>query len=217
MRSAFRVMTANSVEQIKLNLAWEKLETQTKSNQDMERRRLTLVQFIEQLDRLAKFHFPLQETKGFLIHSILLTGSLEPYLFLAPDKYTRNLIHKSSEYELLVIGWSRGQRAPIHGHEGEKCWTRVERGFLRFTQYCEIASDRGFSLKMLSQKDGGPGFLDGPADIHQVANISNEIAVTLHLYSRPFDACDIYDSATGYKLRKRLEYYSKFGKRNVPA
>ena len=40
---------------------------------------------------------------------------------------------------------------------------------------------------------GDKGFLDGPAEIHSVENIFNEPAVSLHIYAKPFDACDIYD------------------------
>ena len=56
------------------------------------------------------------------------------------------------------------------------------------------------------------GYLDGPADIHSVENISNDIAVSLHVYASPFDSCDIYDMETGVKNRIQLQYHSMFGK-----
>ena len=38
-----------------------------------------------------------------------------------------------------------------------------------------------------------PGFLDGPADIHSVENLTSQYATSLHVYAKPYDACDIYD------------------------
>ncbi len=178
----------------------------------MELRRLPLGKFIEELNRFAARDFPVRETHRFLKTVSLPLAHLRPYLFVAPDQYTRNLLHKSSEFELLLIVWPPGQASPIHGHEGEKCWALVESGELHFTNYCEIPLGDSFTLITLSQQIGGPGYLDGPADIHKVENTSTELAVTLHLYSRPFEACDIYDLERGSKVRQKLQYYSKFGK-----
>jgi predicted metal-dependent enzyme (double-stranded beta helix superfamily) len=167
----------------------------------MKQRRVTLDQFIGELNRLATRHFPVCETHELLKSVILAPEQLQPYLFVAPDQYTRNLIYKSPEFELLLIAWPAGQAAPIHGHEGEKCWARVEKGELCFTNYCEIPEGDSFRLKTVSTRVGDLGYLDGPADIHKVENTSNRLAVTLHLYSRPFDACYIYDLANGRKMR----------------
>ena len=35
---------------------------------------------------------------------------------------------------------------------------------------------------------------------------------SLHVYSFPFDECDIYDLAQGEKKRARMEYDTMFGK-----
>ena len=180
---------------------------------EMKQSSLTLDQFIGELQRLAARNFSVRETHNFLKDALVRPEQLKPYLFVAPDQYTRNLIYKSPEFELLLIAWPAGHGAPIHGHEGEKCWARVERGELRFTNYCEIPNCHSFSLKHISERIGGLGYLDGPADIHKVENTSREIALTLHLYSRPFEACDIYDPQSGRKFRRTLEYYSQFGKR----
>ena len=58
-------------------------------------------------------------------------ASLDPYVRFEPGRYTRHLVHKDQTVEVLVLCWARGACAPIHGHEGELCWARVERGRLR--------------------------------------------------------------------------------------
>ena len=58
---------------------------------------------------------------------------------------------------------------------------------------------------------GGPNYLDGPADIHSVENISNDSAISLHIYARPFDSCDVYNLKDNKIDRLKMQYYSKFG------
>jgi len=136
--------------------------------------------------------------------------SLDAFVRFARGRYTRHLVHKDRDVELLVLCWARGSRAPIHGHEGEYCWARVERGRLSFASYRE-ASRAPLRLDPLGGAiDGGPGHVDGPADIHAVANRAElgEDAVSVHVYCRPYDECDIYDVEQGTVRRVRLMYDS---------
>src|SRR5262245_1606017 len=129
------------------------------------------------------------------------------YAHFEDGRYTRHLVFKSSAVELLVLCWRRGSQAPIHGHEGELCWARVERGRLRFTSYREL-SRRPLALAPVGHPlDGGPGHVDGPADIHAVETVGED-AVSLHVYVKPYDECDIYDVAQGVVRRVRLTYDS---------
>jgi NitT/TauT family transport system ATP-binding protein len=143
----------------------------------------------------------------FLDAHLIEPSSIQPYVRFAPGRYLRHLVFKNSAVELLVLCWGRGSWAPIHGHEGELCWARVERGRLRFTSYRELS--RGpLSLEPLGQPlEGGPGHVDGPADIHAVETV-DEDAVSLHVYVKPYDECDIYDLPHGEVRRVRLTYDS---------
>lgn len=50
--------------------------------------------------------------------------------------------------------------------------------------------------------------------LHRVENPSHtDKAVTLHLYSPPFDECYCFDQRTGKKLTAKVTFWSKFGKR----
>ena len=55
--------------------------------------------------------------------------------------------------------------------------------------------------------DGKPGHVDGPADIHAVETVGAD-AVSLHVYVKPYDECDIYDLAQGVVRRVQLTYDS---------
>jgi hypothetical protein len=58
------------------------------------------------------------------------------------------------------------------------------------TGFCELEPSTHFLITPESPQEVDPG-----EPIHQVANPSSfgSRAVTLHVYSRPFDTCEIYD------------------------
>jgi cysteine dioxygenase len=173
---------------------------------------VSMPSFLEELQSLAARGLDPSEVHGYLLRTLIDPASLDRYTSFRPDRYTRNLVYKDERFELLVICWGSGHAAPIHGHEGERCWARVERGCLRFTNYREV-SETPLVLDVVgSPALGRRGYLDGPADIHEVENPAflGEPAVTLHLYSKPFAECDIYDLASGKKRRVRLGYDTVF-------
>ena len=61
---------------------------------------------------------------------------------------------------------------------------------------------------MIEEVKGEKGFLDGPADIHSVENVYIDPAVSLHIYAKPFDQCDIYCLDTRTIKRVELVYDS---------
>jgi NitT/TauT family transport system ATP-binding protein len=174
--------------------------------------RLAMPDFVARMRRLTEPAVDASGVQAFLNTHLIDSDSLAPYLRFAPERYTRHLVFKSSAVELLVLCWPRGSRAPIHGHEGELCWARVERGVLRFSSYREL-SRQPLRLEPIGQPlDGKPGHVDGPADIHAVETVGED-AVSLHVYVKPYDECDIYDPAQGVVRRVRLTYDSVPGSR----
>jgi hypothetical protein len=176
----------------------------------MEGTTLRLEEFAAEVQRRCTDRLDARQLHRWLGQTRIDPTSLEPYVRFEPGRYTRHLVSKSAEVELLVLCWARGARAPIHGHEGELCWARVERGRLRFTSYREL-SRTPLRLQPLGPAvDARPGHLDGPADIHAVENLPDfgADAVSLHVYCRPYDECDIYDLAAGVVQRTRLHYDS---------
>ena len=162
---------------------------------------------IDKLKEFSKEDFPVPEVSSYLLELKLGQEELKKYLLREHSHYTRNLIHRDSDFEIMVICWPPNTSAPIHGHEGEKCWARVQDGNLQICNYEEISSDP-LKLNMLQELSCSPGFLDGPADIHSVENITDEFATSLHVYAKPYDACDIYDMEKGTIDRTKLSYHS---------
>lgn len=178
---------------------------------------VSIQQCVEMFLKFAHEGFREDKVQKFLTTTVLDRVSIEPYLHWCPGFYTRNLVHKDSDFELLLLCWDKGQVAPVHGHEGEKCWARVECGKLRFINYFETAERQGNRVQLrqtMGPIDAEKGYLDGPAEIHQVVNAPefNGTAISLHLYSNPFDECEIFDLETNIVSKVRLKYDSIGGK-----
>ena len=48
-------------------------------------------------------------------------------------------------------------------------------------------------------------------NIHSVENVSDSKAVSLHVYAKPYDSCEVYDLDVNKIKRSYLTYYSKYG------
>jgi len=172
----------------------------------------TMEAFLGDINDILRRGFATEKIHAHLQKTLIEPESLQRYIFFRPERYTRNLVFKNEFFELLVICWNIGQQAPVHGHEGERCWSRVEQGSLLLCNYREISETPLVVQQIGEPYCGERGHLDGPADIHSVANPSRVPAVSLHLYSHPYDQCDIYDLENNQKRRVRLRYDSIDGK-----
>ena len=165
---------------------------------------------IHNLQKFARLDFPVDKVTNYLRQYKLLEKDKSKYCHFNEKKYTRNLVYKDEHFEILFLCWSPEQVAPVHGHEGEKCWAKVESGKLEFCNYNLLSLN---PLKLKSEKSivGKVGYLDGPAEIHSVENTFNENAISLHIYAKPYDVCDIFNLKTRSIDRVNLKYHSKFG------
>lgn len=170
-----------------------------------------LNEFIAQLHVLAENKFQIDCVNDFLHSNPISSEVLDAHTFYAPVHYTRNLMYKCPQFVVLLLCWEGLQESPIHGHEGEKCWMRIESGTLEFTNYIEHQPPGG--LEEVSSIVGNPGFIDGPAMIHQVKNPTRQPARSLHLYARPFVQCDVYHPNSHDKSRVNITYDTMYGKK----
>lgn len=190
----------------------ENKDKQLKKGQYLVEPSVGISEFIEKFNKLSFKNFPEDEVFKVFKDNPLPIELLEPYIFHSDARYTRNLIHKSNDFELVLMCWNAGQYSAIHGHEGQKCWLRVEKGALEFADYQEEPGTESKILKRLNVKTGKWGYIDGPAVIHKVANLTGNDALSLHLYAFPIDQCDIYDLDLNQKKKMPLSYHSIHGK-----
>jgi cysteine dioxygenase len=145
--------------------------------------------------------------------------SLAPYLYFGPEHYTRNLIHRTDLFELIAICWEAGQKSAIHNHRDQNCWMAAAYGKVMVhnfkllrkdaaTGYCELESTTQFVIDPASPQE-----VDPAEPIHQVLNPSSfgSRSVTLHVYSKPFDTCEVYDLKEKRYQDVLLSNTSEFG------
>jgi cysteine dioxygenase len=145
--------------------------------------------------------------------------TLAPYLHFGKNRYTRNLIYRDDLFELIALCWEPHTASPIHNHSGQLCWLSIQQGALRLENFRSLdGPGPGANLRILP--NGGIdraecGCLDlqqGDDGIHRVSNPFDERAVSLHVYSRPYDTCLAYDIAAKTAREIDLQYWSVEGK-----
>ncbi len=151
--------------------------------------------------------------------TVLDPGSLRPYLFFRRSHYTRNLIHRNDLFEVVAIGWESGQASAIHNHRGQECWMGVPIGRLEVRNYRLVEKNPAARTCRIEPSvryvmdPRHPAAVDPNEPIHSVHNLAeyDARAVSVHVYSRPFDSCEIYQPEQGRYYDVPLGYTSKCG------
>jgi cysteine dioxygenase len=146
--------------------------------------------------------------------------SLAPYLNWDRQHYTRNLIDRTALYELMAICWEVGQASSVHNHRDQNCWMAVPIGRLLVENFHLVHQDlqRGRSqlerTSTVEMNIAQPCAVDPADPVHRVVNPRefNERAVSLHVYSRPFDTCVVYSPEQGTCGEIKLHFNTEYGK-----
>ena len=175
--------------------------------------------FVQELRGVSKSQFTLEGVHEFLKKHPVDANSLKEYLVFRKSHYTRNLIDKSALYEVLSICWEAGQKSQIHNHRGQNCWMAVPLGKLLVQNYRVVGGQDGTEHCELAESGrywmdpSNPGRVEPEEPIHSVANPAelNQRAVSIHVYSFPYDACTVYFLEHKRSLEVPLHYSSKYG------
>jgi cysteine dioxygenase len=146
--------------------------------------------------------------------------SLAPYLTWDRQHYTRNLIDKTPLYELIAICWEVGQGSSVHNHQDQNCWMAVPMGRLLVENYhvilqrLEEGTCRLETADTLEMNSTHPCAVDPQEPVHRVYNPRefNQRAVSLHVYSRPFDTCVVYSPEQHTCGEIKLHYNTEYGR-----
>ncbi len=155
----------------------------------------------------------------FLENTPVASDTLTPYLTWDRQHYTRNLVDKTALYELVAICWEVGQASSVHNHREQNCWMAVPIGRLLVENYHVISQnlDEGTcqleSADTIEMNPRQPCAVDPLQPVHRVYNSRefNQRAVSLHVYSRPFDTCVVYSQEQGTCGIIKLHYTTEYG------
>jgi cysteine dioxygenase len=162
--------------------------------------------------------FDCQYVYDYLADSPVDIDSVSKFCFWSPDFYTRNLVYKDERFEMMAICWEPGQMSRVHNHADQRCWMTVPRGRLKGQNFaidefdaekghCKLRETDSFELSdCLTAK------VELEEPIHQILNLGDERAVSIHIYSKPFNRCISYCRDTDTFKEVSLYYTSIDGK-----
>ena len=183
-------------------------------------RQLSIQDFISELRQFPESAFVhTTELLAFLQRTGVQPETLSPYLNWDRQHYTRNLIHKTPLYELIAICWEVGQVSSVHNHREQNCWMAVPMGRLQVENFHLASQDLEQGVCKLTPTEtvemspARPCAVDPSDPVHRVVNARQfgERAVSLHIYSRPFDTCVVYSPEQGTCGEIKLHYTTQYG------
>lgn len=182
--------------------------------------KVSVKQLVEGLITIADEDFVCDTVYSYLSANPVDLDSVQKYLNWSPDFYTRNLIYKDERFEMMAICWESGQVSKIHNHANQQCWMTVPLGRLKGQNFAVDEIDESSGLCRLRESDSfelsdclaAKVELEQP--IHQILNLADygERAVSIHIYSKPFDRCLAYCRDTDSFKEVNLFYTSIDGK-----
>lgn len=181
---------------------------------------MAISDWVEKLRAIPKREFTLPGVQEFLKAHPVRPHTLDQYLFFSKGSYTRNLIFKNDLFECLTICWESGQSSRIHNHRGQNCWMATPIGKLRVQNFRVENRDAKNGTCRLVPSDVTDMDAEHPAavnpvePVHQVLNLPEfgGRAVSIHIYSHPFDSCEIYQREKYFDVP--LHYTSEYGRLN---
>ncbi len=193
---------------------------------------IRLQELVNQLHRIPEASICVDSVAEVLGSGDLAESCYRPFVQFQDDHYTRNLVHRSDLFDIIVLCWKPGQATPVHNHNGQCGWVRVLRGNIEEVSYRAPTPDGKLDPLCLDIDDDGVGHgvelnetgriyvpagpevsaVDPDRAIHCLGNADKtpggEPTITLHVYSRPHSSCLTFDLETKTCRRKELKYDS---------
>ncbi|KAM6930265.1 cysteine dioxygenase type 1 [Xenentodon cancila] len=133
-------------------------------------------------------------------------------------RYTRNLVDEGNgKFNLIILCWGEGHGSSIHDHTDSHCFMKLLQGQLKESLFewpeGKLHGDMVQKSERILQENK-VAYINDSIGLHRVENVSHtEGAVSLHLYSPPFDYCQTFDQRTGHKNTVKMTFWSKYGER----
>ncbi len=176
--------------------------------------------WVKNLAAIEDRDFTLDTVQNYIIRHAIRPESLGKYLFFSKGSYTRNLIFKNEVFECMAICWEVGQFSRIHNHRDQNCWMYTPIGRLKVQNFRVDDRDMSHSTCHLTPTEvyemdaTHPAYVNPLEPVHQVLNLPefNQRAVSIHIYSKPFDVCEVYYRDKGTYADVPLHYTSEYGR-----
>lgn len=184
--------------------------------------KLNIEDWVKALAAIPESEFTLQNVQDYVIRHAVREDSLEKYCFFSKGNYTRNLVFRNALFECMTLCWDLGQHSRIHNHRGQNCWMSAPIGRLRIQNYrvdhrdaakgsCHIVPTERYDLDAAH-----PTYVNPMEPVHEVMNLEefSQRAVSIHIYSKPFDTCEVYYRDKDAYADVPLFFTSEYGELN---
>ena len=183
---------------------------------------LDITDWVKGLAAISEREFTLQHVQDYILQHTVRPETLDKYCFFSRGNYTRNLIFKNDVFECMTICWEIGQASRIHNHRDQNCWMSAPIGRLKVQNFRvdDRDSARGtcriVPTEIYEMDAAHPAYVNPLEPVHQVLNLAefHQRAVSIHVYSKPFDSCEVYQREKGTYGDVPLHYTSEDGKLN---
>lgn len=105
----------------------------------------------------------------------------------------------------------------IHDHTDSHCFMKMLQGQLKETLFEWPDNKSQGDMVQKSQRilqENEVAYINDSIGLHRVENGSHtEGAVSLHLYSPPFQTCQTFDQRTGHRNTVKMTFWSKYGEK----
>jgi cysteine dioxygenase len=182
--------------------------------------RLAIADWVKGLAGIRERDFTLQNVQDFILSHVVRPETLDQYLFFSKGNYTRNLIFKNDVLECMTICWEIGQASRVHNHRDQNCWMSAPIGRLRVQNFrvnerdAELGTCHILPTDIYDMDAAHPAYVNPLEPVHQVLNLAefDQRAVSIHVYSKPFETCEVYQREKGTYADVPLHYTSEYGK-----
>lgn len=184
-------------------------------------RGVTIDRFVDGLRSIPEREFTVGVVFDYLKTHPVEAGSLDRFLFFSRNHYTRNLLFKNDLFELLAVCWEVGQGSQVHDHHDQLCWMSMPEGRLRVnnyriaelderSRYCRVEPTDWFDI----HRQAPAAEVNPEEPVHKVTNLPEfgQRAVSLHIYSRPYNTCVVYSTIKNDYREMELTYHSIRGR-----
>lgn len=136
------------------------------------------------------------------------TSDFIDYINFSQEKYMRSCVAKGDDFELILLCWEKGQKAPIHGHDGSEGWIYVVQGNFEEKRYVLNPSTKRLNQKFktnIGEQEICHTSTD-ETEFHSIANVNDGRSISLHLYKCPIEKCRVFDEKAGELIQRNLKY-----------
>lgn len=128
-----------------------------------------------------------------------------------PLSYTRTMLARNEDYEIVAMRWAPGSVSPIHDHGQSRCWALVLEGEL-FVENFERVDDGDERAPRVNPADARTMHVDeidhrlNWHELHRVRNTAQTPAISLQLYAPALSEYFIFEEHGTRLWRAQAKY-----------